>query len=1156
MTASFVHLRLHTEYSIEDSVIRIHSLVERAKTLKLPALALTDQMNVFGAVKFYRAMIQAGIKPILGVDAYLENPNSQHNPFRCVLLCQNRQGYHRLLQLISRAYLERSSTHLPVIKKAWLEENSEGLIALSGGLKGDIGQALIQNQTTEAARLLEHWKSLFPNRFYIEIQKMNQKDEAHYLQAACQLARHHHVPVVATHDIRFLKPDDFEAHETRVCIQSGYTLHDPNRPRQYTADQYLKSTEEMSVLFSDIESALKNTVEIAKRCNVELELGEVHLPKFSVPDDQTAETYLIQEAKKGLSERLNFIAAMRKEKFDELTHVTRYEERLQIELDVINKMGFASYFLIVADFIRWAKSQNIPVGPGRGSGAGSVVAYALKITDVDPLYYDLLFERFLNAERVSLPDFDIDFCMENRDRVIAYVMERYGAESVAQIITFGTMAARAVIRDVGRALGYPYGMVDSIAKLVPFEVGMTLDTALTRDEQSSYGLKARYDKEEEVKILIDLAKKLEGLVRNAGTHAGGVVIAPTYLTDFTALYYEPKSSHAITQLDKDDIESIGLVKFDFLGLRTLTIIDWAVSSINRKRMKHNQTLLDINTLPLDDQATFDLLRAGHVTAVFQLESRGIRTLLKRLEPDHFDDIVALIALFRPGPLQSGMVDDFINRKHDKSQIQYPHPLLEPILRPTYGVILYQEQVMQIAQVLAGYSLGSADLLRRAMGKKKPQEMVKQRTFFLEGAEKNGIDKNFANMMFDLIEKFAGYGFNKSHSVAYALLSYQTAWLKAHYPTEFMAAVLSSEMEHTEKLSGLIYDCRALNVKVNPPNIHRGQYAFTVNDQNEIEYGLGAIKGVGKGAIDNLLSKQQQNGAFTGLFDLCRQVDTDKVNRRALEALIHSGSLDCLGESRAVLRAQLDLAMRAAIQHANAQLEQQSDLFGSMKTIDFPTCNVNVKEWTPYERWVKERDSLGVYLQDHPIQYYAKELSDLKLTPLSKIYEGTPQKLTFAAWVVSFRVKSTAKGDRFVILLLEDEIARIELRLNNEVYQQCRECLVKDNLLVIEAELYRDKSMMEPRITVRHLWDIATLREKWAQHLMIRIEKEHAKETIAQLTTILKKAEQGICPIMIEYHTADASAHIQLSEKWKVKPTDTLLQNLSEHLNGKSWMVYQ
>jgi len=1176
MAVSFVHLRLHTEYSLEDSIVSIKTLAAKAKELKLPALALTDQMNLFAAVKFYRAMQNAGIKPIIGADISLTNPQMSHQPFRCTLLCQNQKGYQNLMELISKAYLEHSKTGPVVVEPKWLSGNTEGLIALSGGTQGELGRLLIEKKTETAIHTLNSWKKLFPDRFYIELQRMGQTYEESYIKEASHLAEVHQVPLVATHDIRFLTQDDFDAHEARVCIQHGLTLNDTKRPKVYTIEQYLKSIPAMEQRFADIPSALDNSVEIAKRCNLQLSFNQVHLPNFSLPNQTTAENYLIQKAQEGLKERLaqsqNTSQAIEIPKEPTALIISRdkqanedeskYYKRLQSELTVINDMGFASYFLIVADFIQWAKTQQIPVGPGRGSGAGSLVAYALKITDLDPLEYDLLFERFLNPERISLPDFDIDFCMENRDQVINYVMERYGRKAVAQIITFGTMAARAVIRDVGRVLGYPYGMVDKIAKLVPFEVGITLEKALNRDINFHQSLKARYDQEDAVKILIDLARKLEGLVRNAGTHAGGIVIAPSHLTNFTALYYDVETHHGITQFDKDDLETIGLVKFDFLGLRTLTIIDWAVNMINEKRRSRNEALLDIHRLALNDAATFKLLRSGQVKAVFQLESRGIQNLLKRLTPDHFADIVALLALFRPGPLQSGMVDDFIQRKHNRSLIRYPHPLLESILQETYGVIVYQEQVMQIARTLANYTLGAADLLRRAMGKKKPAEMAKQRIFFMEGAEKKGIEKAFANSMFDLIEKFAGYGFNKSHSVAYALLSYQTAWLKAHYPTEFMAAVLSSELEHTEKLASLIYECRTLDVKINSPSIHDSQYVFTVSQDNHIEYGLGAIKGLGKAAIEHLIAVQAKSGLFQNLFDLCSRVDLNKVTRQTLKALIYSGSLDCLGTSRAVLHEQLNPILRAALQYSQTQSSQQSDLFGGIhKQMITPILNIgNAVVWSLVEECQYEKITLGLYFNKHPIQQYQAELSCLILVSLSEIDTFSVSAFIVAAWLVSFQVKFTSRGDSFVILLLEDGYCRKELKLSQHVYQTVRESLVKDALFVFEIETYKDKVTNDVRSTVKQVWDIAQTRQQWGRYMMIVIPPSLAQKNLDYLNTLestLHLALGGQCTVMLQYHTAQAQAQLKLGDHWRVKPTDQLIAALQEVFGKENvWLKYR
>ncbi|CAA6804865.1 MAG: DNA polymerase III alpha subunit (EC, partial [uncultured Thiotrichaceae bacterium] len=818
---NFVHLRLHTEYSLADSTIRIKPLMKAVEEAGMSAIAMTDLNNLFAMVKFYRATMAAGLKPIFGVDVLLDNKGGP--PFHLILLCQNTQGYLNLSKLISKAYLKGQRNGLAFVNKEWIAEHAEGVICLSGGKGGDVGKALLDDNQELAQELASDWLKVFGDRYYLELQRTGREGDEDYLHAAVNLAVSLEIPVVATNDVRFLKEDDFYSHEARTCISEGYVLDDSNRPKNYSPQQYLRTAEEMSELFSDIPEALENSVEIAKRCSVTLTLGKNYLPDFPIPEGMTEAEFFAEESRKGLELRLDFLFGKDSPGFAEKRK--EYDERLQIELDVINGMGFPGYFLIVADFIQWAKDNGVPVGPGRGSGAGSLVAYALKITDLDPLEYDLLFERFLNPERVSMPDFDIDFCTDGRDRVIDYVSRTYGREKVSQIITYGSMAAKAVVRDVGRVLGHPYGFVDRVAKQIPFEIGMTLTKALVESED----LKAMYDNDEEVTALLDLALSLEGLSRNAGKHAGGVLIAPTDLTDFTPLYCEEDGSNVVSQYDKNDVEAVGLVKFDFLGLRNLTIIDMALKIINARRKKKGEEPLEIERISLEDKPSFDLLKACKTTAVFQLESRGMKELIKRLQPDVFEDIVALVALYRPGPLGSGMVDDFVERKHGRQKTEYPHPWLESILKPTYGVILYQEQVMQIAQVLASYTLGGADMLRRAMGKKKPEEMEKQRSLFMAGAVKNDVEEATATYIFDLMEKFAGYGFNKSHSAAYALVSYQTAWIKAHYPSEFMAAVLSSDMDNTEKVVNFVDDCRQLGLTVVPPNVNLSDYKFTVDD---------------------------------------------------------------------------------------------------------------------------------------------------------------------------------------------------------------------------------------------------------------------------------------------------------------------------------------
>ena len=868
MTQPFVHLHIHSEYSIIDGVVRIDELMRKTLELQLPALALTDHANLFGLIKFYRAALAAKIKPIIGSEVWIENNRDAQKPYRLILLCQSEPGYKNLIKLISKAYVEGQQHGKAVLRLDWLRpDRCEGLIALSAGCEGDIGQLLIANKTIHAKQCLEFWMQHFPNRFYLELHRVGHPFEDLYIRRALDLANEYHLPVVATNNVHFLTKEDFEAHEAKVCIHEGWLLSDRKRPHLYTEQQYLKSSQEMIELFADIPEAIENTVEIAKRCSVQLILNQVSLPKFPVPDQQCSlDDYFAQVARAGYEKRLGMLFDVTAHDFTEKRKP--YDDRLQREIDVIIQMGFAGYFLIVADFIQWAKENGVPVGPGRGSGAGSLVAYSLKITDLDPLKFDLLFERFLNPERVSMPDFDIDFCMDGRDRVIEYVAQKYGRRSVSQIITYGTMAAKAVVRDVGRVLGHPYGFVDQLAKLIPFELGMTLNKAMDNEAL----LRERYQQEEEVRVLIDLAKKLEGLTRNVGKHAGGVVIASTKLTDFAPLYCEPGSTVLVTQFDKHDVEAVGLVKFDFLGLRTLTIIDGAVRAINKHKAElktpaasldpavkprdDKNDPLDISLIPIDDPFTFKLLKACQTTAIFQLESRGMRDLVKRLQPDCFEDIVTLVALFRPGPLQSGMVDDFIDRKHGHAQVVYPHAKLVPILRPTYGIILYQEQVMQIAQVLAGYSLGSADILRKAMGKKDPVEMAKQRKKFVTGAVARDVPEIRANFIFDLMEKFAGYGYNKSHSAAYALLAYQTAWLKTHYPAEFMAAVLSSDMDNTDKLVRFVEECQAMKLEITPPSINYSDYRFRVVD-GKIIYGLGAIKGVGEAAGRGCFSRTKK-----------------------------------------------------------------------------------------------------------------------------------------------------------------------------------------------------------------------------------------------------------------------------------------------------------
>lgn len=1168
---SFIHLHLHTEYSLSDGLIRIDKLVSKADELSMPAIAVTDLSNLFATIKFYQAAIKKGIKPIIGAECWIENDRFPDQSFQLILLCQNRLGYQNLIQLISRSYLENQHKGKPVLQKNWVANYSEGLIALSGGREGEIAYHLMKDNKALAAESLQSGLTLFPNRFYLQLQRLGRPLEEEYISLALELAKEYNAPVVATNEVCFISAEDFEAHEARVCINSGYTLNDPKRPRTYTAQQYLRSTEEMLTLFADIPSALINTVEIAKRCNLEIELDGSFLPNFPIPAGMSAENFLIQEAQQGLEDYLekrskvvldsaqqdNSIKSRqnpninrensKKIRINSNGFEKIYFERLQTELKVINSMGFASYFLIVADFIRWAKKNHIPVGPGRGSGAGSLVAYVLQITGLDPLQYDLLFERFLNPERISMPDFDIDFCMEGRDRVIDYVTDRYGRNAVSQIITYGSMAARAVVRDVGRVLGYPYGMVDKIAKLIPFELGITLEKALEQEDE----LKYRYEHEDEIKVLIDLAKKLEGLIRNVGKHAGGVVIAPSKLTDFTPLYCEPGGVHSITQFDKDDIEKVGLVKFDFLGLRTLTIIDWAVQAINAKKSP-GEPFLDITAIPIDDVSTFALLKACKTTAVFQLESRGMRDLVKRLCPASFDEIIALVALFRPGPLQSGMVDDFINRKHGRAPVQYDHPFLEPILSPTYGIILYQEQVMQIAQVLAGYTLGAADLLRRAMGKKKAEEMALQRTVFIKGAEQKNIDSHLANQIFDLMEKFADYGFNKSHSAAYALVSYQTAWLKTHYPAEFMAAVLSSDMDHTEKVVTFLEECRLMKLDILPPDINHSDYKFTVDEPTgSIRYGLGAIKGLGAGSIE-MLVKRRQTKRFSDLFDLCQRIDLQKINRRSLEALIFSGSLDSLGINRASLLANIESALQAADQSSLAKVSGQKDFFG-LDMISHSSQMVHHEDWPKLQRLQNEKEVLGFYLSGHPLENYAKELTHFISTPLAELNSKAGKPITIAGWVLSIRSLWTKRGDRMAVLNLEDASGRSEVTLFSDTFNKFREKLNKDKLLIIEGEIQRDEFTGNTRVLGKKILDISEARESHAKNLLIKLTKSANPSLLDDLRKIMINFCPGLCLARIAYTHPElkTQVYLTLGDNWRVKPEEDLLKALRERFGEES-----
>ena len=1148
----FIHLRVHSDYSMIDGLAKTGPLVKKVAAMGMPAFAITDFTNLCGLVRFYGAAHSAGVKPIIGADFYVESELLGDDISHLTVLASNNEGYQNLTLLISEAYQKGYGAIGPTIQRDWLAKHKEGLILLSGGRKGDVGQCLLRGNQALVDECLEFYETHFPRSYYLELIRTGRPDEENYLHAAVELAAKKGLPVVATNEVCFLESGDFDAHEIRVAIHDGFTLVDPKRPKNYSPQQYLRTEEEMCELFADIPEALENSVEIAKRCNVTIRLGEYFLPQFPTGEMKT-EDFLVMCSQKGLEERLEFLFP------DEKVRAERrkeYDERLEIELNVINQMGFPGYFLIVMEFIQWSKDNGVPVGPGRGSGAGSLVAYALKITDLDPLEFDLLFERFLNPERVSMPDFDVDFCMEKRDQVIDHVAQMYGRDAVSQIITFGTMAAKAVIRDVGRVLGHPYGFVDRISKLVPPDPGMTLEKAFEAEPQ----LPEVYEADEEVKALIDMARKLEGVTRNAGKHAGGVVIAPTKITDFAPLYCDAEGKNPVTQFDKNDVEYAGLVKFDFLGLRTLTIINWALEMINARSSKKNLEPIDIAAIPLQDQKSFDMLQRSETTAVFQLESRGMKDLIKRLRPDSFEDMIALVALFRPGPLQSGMVDNFIDRKHGREEISYPdvewqHESLKPVLEPTYGIILYQEQVMQIAQVLAGYTLGGADMLRRAMGKKKPEEMAKQRSIFEDGSIKNGVDGELSMKIFDLVEKFAGYGFNKSHSAAYALVSYQTLWLKAHYPAEFMAAVMTADMDNTEKVVGLVDECWRMGLKVLPPDINSGLYHFHVNDEGEIVYGIGAIKGVGEGPIEAIVEARQEGGIFKEIFDLCARVDIKKINRRMMEKLIMAGAFDHLGPHRAALMSSLEDALKAADQHAKAEAIGQADMFGVLA--DAPeqveSSYASVPKWPEHVVLEGERETLGLYLTGHPITRYLSEIerytNGLRLKDVNPTPRG--QVTTVVGLVLSAKVITTKRGNRIGICTLDDRSGRLDIMLFSDALDKYQHMLEKDNILIVTGQVSFDDFNGGNKMTVRELMDLGEAREKYARGLAISLsDKQINDQLLSRLRSTLEPHSSGTIPVHLYYQKDDARAKLKFGVVWRVTPVDPLLNALRTLLGNE------
>jgi DNA polymerase-3 subunit alpha len=1131
--ARFVHLRLHSEYSVSDGIVRIDDAVAKAAADGMPALALTDGANLFGLVKFYKAARAAGVKPVIGADCWVQNEADREKPSRILLLAASREGYLHLSELLSRAWLENQHRARAELRKDWLKgPASAGLIALSGAAAGDIGQALAGDNQPAAEALAREWAGMFPGRFYIELQRAGFAHGETLLARSVQLAAGLGLPVVATHPVQFLAQDDFRAHEARVCISQGYVLGDQRRPKAFTPDQYFKTQEEMAALFADIPQALENAVEIARRCSLTVELGKSRLPLFPTPEGVSLDDFLARQAHLGLDGRM---VKLFPDPAARAAANPAYRERLDFEIKTIVQMGFPGYFLIVADFINWAKNNGVPVGPGRGSGAGSLVAYSLGITDLDPIKYELLFERFLNPERVSMPDFDIDFCQDGRDRVIEYVRGKYGAECVSQIATFGTMAARAVVRDTGRVLDLGYNFCDQIAKLIPFQPGKTITLEDARRMEPL--LAERERKEDEVRQLLELGGKLEGLTRNVGMHAGGVLIAPGKLTDFCPLYAAEGTDNVISQLDKDDVEAVGLVKFDFLGLTTLTILDWAVRYV---RML-GEDGFDLERVPLDDKRSYQLLASGNTTAVFQLESRGMRDMIRRAKPDRFEDIIALVALYRPGPMD--LIPDYIDRKHGK-RFDFLHPLLEPILAPTYGIMVYQEQVMQAAQICAGYSLGGADLLRRAMGKKKPEEMAEQRQIFVTGAADKGISKSKADEIFDYMEKFAGYGFNKSHAAAYALVAFHTAYMKAHHPAAFMAANFSAVMDDTEKVRALHEDSLANGLKVLPPDVNASEYRFVPIDSGTVRYGLGGIRGTGQSAIENM-ALARKDGPFTDLFDFCRRVDKRVVNRRAIEAMVRAGAFDSLEPNRAAILASVGLAIEAAEQ--DERQASQVSLFGDPSDSRSASLKlVETRPWDMKQRLIEEKVALGFTLSGHLFDVYARDLEGFSRTPLARLApaQGT---VWMAGIVAATRTQMTRRG-KMMVVLLDDGTAQVEITVFNELFERHREKLREDSLLVVNGKVQRDDFSGGFRVSSEDLLDLATLRARYGQRLRIAMNgQSDARKLMALLAPYRSGSDSAGCRVLVHYHNGAAEVDVVLGSEWRVRPDEQLLSQLGEWL---------
>ena len=1130
---SFVHLDVNTEYTLGRSTIRQDQLMNACIEMDMRAFAVTEHNNLFSAYKLYKSSQKNGIKYIVGSTITIVD-KKERTKSKLSLLCENEIGYKNLCALITQSYTKGLKNNEPVIDLKWLDGQTEGLIAISSYNSGYFQQSKSSDLTISSEKVII-LKNLFPERLFVSISRMGIPNEEKINQSMIDLSSKCNIPIVAVNNPIFIEKDDFISLDARVCIDKGMILDDERRTKDYTSEQYLKSPAEMADLFADIPEALSNTVVIAEMCNFGFGNSDHVLPDFKTPEEYSIDEYLEQESKKGLQKILS----------DNVGNHSTYKKRLNDEIKIIKKTGFAGYFLIVADFVKWSRDQNIPVGPGRGSGPGSLVAYSLGITDIDPIEHDLIFERFLNPERISMPDFDIDFCVNGRDRVIDYVNQKYGDEKVSQIITYGTLSARAVVRDVGRILGYPYGMVDRVAKMIPFEIGITLNDALKKSNE----LAEKYEEDDDIQAIVDLSLKLEGLVRNAGTHAGGVVIAPSNLSDFMPLFKVDDDEGTVTQFDKDDAESIGLIKFDFLGLKTLTVIQNTVELINFSA----DSPMNIKDISLEDQVTYKLLSSARTVGIFQLESPGMRDLIERMQPSRFEDIIALVALFRPGPLQSGMVDDFIERKKggETKIIDYLHPSLEPILKPTYGVIVYQEQVMQIAQTLSKYTQGSADILRKAMGKKIPEEMAKQKDVFIQGAIENNIPEASARRIFELIEKFAGYGFNKSHSVSYALIAYQTAYLKAHYPTEFFAASLTYDMENTDKLIRIKEDCESFEIEVKPPCINHSAYEFSVWKKDEIRYALGAIKGIGRSISEAIYKERKKNGEFKTIFDFCSRLSSEKPSKRTLEALVKCGAMDAFGENRSTLLNSIQIALSYSNKLNHEQSAGQTNLFYSESDEDQNLPELRrAKELQVDEKLGFEYATLGFYFSGHPFDTYRNDckhftgynISSLKRMLDSKKREsyGNNNAIIDLAGLVS-DVKRRGNNLAFKI---DDGTAMIEGIVFGERMESLKGFIGNSQLLFLRGKLRFDSYADMWQLVIEEASPLEELISNKAKKLVIRCNPNFNPK---KLQKILKSHTPGKCSVQLNYLSDVNQTRMSLGDEWKVNPTKQLRETLAEEL---------